>query len=102
MHTPTVFQDDPKHTPISWNTSEVIARGGSRGWLVFDPSGDRICLTDETTAKFIVKACNSHADLLEALEELVDIVDGAREEGYDNIDYFTTQPARTAIAKAKE
>ena len=44
---------------------------------------------------------SSHADLLEALEELVTIVETAREEGYDNIDYSTTKPARLAIEKAK-
>ena len=52
-------------------------------------------------AAFILRACNSHANLLETLEELVAIVDGAREEGYDNIDSFTTQPARKAIEKAR-
>ena len=42
-----------------------------------------------------------HNELVEVLEELVDVLEYAREEGYDNIDYFTTQPARQAIRKAR-
>lgn len=39
-------------------------------------------------------------DLLAVLEELVDLVEDARQGKY-KIDYFTTQPGRHAIAKAK-
>ena len=40
-------------------------------------------------------------ELLEALEELADIVDGLNNGDDYKIDCFTTQPARAAIAKAK-
>jgi hypothetical protein len=42
-----------------------------------------------------------NADLLEALQELVDLMEAIQENSYFP-DSFTTQPARTAIAKAQE
>jgi hypothetical protein len=42
-----------------------------------------------------------NAELLEALKELVDIVDGAiSDRSTENMDSFTLQPARIAINKA--
>lgn len=40
-------------------------------------------------------------DLYEALKELVDLVEAAREGEYE-IDSLTCQPARTALAKVEE
>jgi hypothetical protein len=42
-----------------------------------------------------------NAELLEALQELVDLMEAIQENSYFP-DSFTTQPARTAIAKAQE
>jgi uncharacterized protein with FMN-binding domain len=44
-----------------------------------------------------------NAELLEALKELVDIVDGAiSDRSTGNMDSFTLQPARIAITKAED
>ncbi len=106
------------HTPTPWKLQHYI---GHEGYI---DNQDRECyagrivadndyviwagpfsfwsLHNPDNAEFIVRACNSHDELLEALEELVTMVEHAREEGYDNIDYYTTQPARLAIKKAKK
>ena len=43
---------------------------------------------------------NTNADLLEALEEIVELMDAVNDGQYA-IDSFSTQPAREAIRKAK-
>lgn len=51
-------------------------------------------------AEEIIRLQDQNKALLEALIELVDLVDGIR-AGSDTPDSFTTQPARAVIAKAK-
>lgn len=51
-----------------------------------------------------IEMCHLHEtapDLLEALKELCDMVDGLFSGDYHAFDSFTTQPARVAIAKAE-
>lgn len=84
-----------------------------------NPDGEIVCrMTDSpnqaANAAFIVRACNSHADLLEALEKIMGyIADGVlvRDVGSDHQDDFHVRMARfvadlqianSAIAKAKK
>ena len=57
----------------------------------------------EAIAAQIVLEHNSHEALVEALDclrELVDIVEGVREDG-DSVDSFTLLPAKAALAAAE-
>ena len=78
------------HTVRSKTGAEIV-------WVTTVTSSDPgSCITRSdalANAQLIAMA----PELLDALEELVDIVDGDR----DQIDSFTTQPARLAIKKAK-
>ena len=59
---------------------------------------------DEANAEFICKAVNSHDALVEALSELVEIIDNAAEEcslPNNMLDSFTTQPAKAALKLAE-
>lgn len=52
--------------------------------------------------KYIVAIINSHEKLVDALQELVNIVDGI-DEGIDyTIDSLTTQPAKQALKEAEK
>ena len=98
------------HTPGPWKYEEVFDRTGSpRAYSVWpcNQSGarNRICMTPDGTtpenkANAIIMAAGP--DLLEALKELCDIVEYAIEcKSTNDMDSFTLQPARAAIAKAE-
>ena len=92
MHTPRPWREVHDHAP-DW-TGDWYIYGSGNKWIVL---GEGWTEEHQANARLIAAA----PDLLEALEELVTIVETAREEGYDNIDYSTTKPARLAIEKAK-
>lgn len=70
----------PKHTPTPWKAIEHENKNAFEGNIVITPNdmNDAVCTvwtcdTEEETqanAAFIVRACNSHAALVEALEDL--------------------------------
>ena len=85
-----------EHTKGTW-------RIGDAGHTVFGPKTDNpspetiASGLSKANAKFIVRACNSHADLLEACKKLVKDFD-PHGEYYENI-YIQ---GKKAIAKATE
>ena len=87
----------PKHTSLPWAVREVyedgivVSRGIEDVHGVGLNKGSEFELFDKDTAEFIVKACNSHDDLLEACERYVSKF-GNCGEVYDQ--------AKKAIAKA--
>jgi hypothetical protein len=98
-HTPTPWRvGDDRSTvygPIGEYTS-TIAKCERYGGDIFRRDNE----LGEENAVHIVRAINVHDELLEALEELVDLMEAVRTGEYKP-DSFTTQPARAAIAKAK-
>ena len=97
-----------QHTPGPWKVTKnphtrlVFLNAGNRDYPLFKDDADGLDTTnaDWSNAEFIVRACNAHDDLLEALEALM------RAEGLTDDDYYETIDgamalARLAIAKAK-
>jgi len=91
-----------KHTPGPWRIdapagSVIIGPDEIDVALTFAGSGFRELETDEANAEFIVRACNSHDELLAALQRVADWI--------FNIDGDCVADAqawaRAAIAKAK-
>lgn len=71
------------------------------------PTWEPVCVVDQRTEGEVNRQAlvDAHLiaaapDLLEALKELVDIVEGHLNDG-DRLDSFTLQPAHAAIAKAE-
>ena len=117
----------PKHTPVPWTSETRFGHtsDGSPRQVITAESVDRIAVmslrgaaeSDLSNARYIVQACNSHADLLEACAALL-AADDEHTRYYENIpDGCTADPAhatrltqadnrarkalRAAIAKAK-
>ena len=104
---------DRKHTPLPWaqhRTSEKTyanVRGAGRygyGRCVAD-CGSRSDDTAQANAEFIALACNSHYQLVEALEAMVSagltqFDRGTHKIGLDNVDLLAK--ARAALASAAE
>lgn len=96
-----------KHTPGPWEKADGtdgITRG-VRGWhgpemvnvINWNGISRATSVTGQANARLIVAA----PDLLEALQELCEIVEDAIEQkSAKDLDSFTLQPARAAIAKA--
>lgn len=96
---------DAKFTKGTWEIRE-----DGKHWLWIGPTSwvKRVCRVglyggaeheDKANAQLIAAA----PDLYEALKELTEIIDGALMgvEDIDDIDSFTCQPARAALAKAR-
>lgn len=90
----------PNHTPLPWHV------GMKPGPIIYDSKGGQIadmreCMLPELehglNATFIVKACNSHYELLEALKELEELVTAHIGEEAD----IWCRSSRAAIAKAE-
>ena len=79
-----------KHTPGPWCIQEHD-----------DPLGPTIAGYNRGSVAYICNMGNETALLPKALEELVALVEDFLHGGYE-LDSFTTQPARTAIAAVKE
>ena len=94
-----------KHTPLPYKISgrcKEYCKSERCGYVWIDAgSFHQGTGFDEGTAEFIVRACNSHYELLEALEAMLgDNMPTASEPGH--IDYGQAcKMARAAIAKAK-
>ena len=64
-----------QHTPTPWTFMKdgiFQAGNGSQGWICYF-WGEKLSPTDQANAALIVKAVNSHADLLAALNNLVNL-----------------------------
>ena len=95
---------ETKHTPIPWElTFSDSMMEGEDAWLIVshDQDGSDIAEvtsprdTAEGNARLIVRAVNSHADLLEELKSLVSKIEDA---GWHKSE---TESAREIIARAE-
>jgi len=87
------------HTPVPWSrrdTEGATVITGADGHLVLRDMS-RLCPHD---ARFIVRACNSHAHLLEALEKIANGASGNASQHLYSETIFII--ATDAIAKAQE
>lgn len=115
-----------KHTPGPWERLPSYGGGQDASWQAIGPRDGRSgsykldendepvlsphyrqiasCRishgTDGAEGKANARLIAAAPELLEALEELVDLVKATREGEYE-IDSFTWQPAQAAIAKAR-
>ena len=100
-----------KHTPGPWSYRKCQC--GMEGCSQFTISVQGSVGFQEADARLIADAPrlyeenqrlrNVNAELLAALKELVEIVDGAiSDRSTGNMDSFTLQPARIAITKAED
>ncbi len=96
------------HSPLPWKLIESVdldnrIRDATDYWIC--DVGYSHNETDTANAAFIVRACNSHADLLEALKRLIEADDSipfdvwSEEARYHNLKSAFTH-ARKAIEKA--
>ncbi len=95
----------PAHTPLPWKPSD----SGTGIWSAGEPLGKNkiicICSCDavsrpkdenKANAAFITRACNSHYELLEALEAVLEDTQNG-----ELLTYGQLWMARAAIAKAR-
>lgn len=89
-----------KHTPGPWSFGEYTGseddcyiKGGETRIL---GAGKKLT---KNNAEFIVRACNSHYDLLEALEAMLTVEEDLLAEDHEIDD--AVMKAKAAIAKAK-
>lgn len=89
----------PAHTPLPWKADHLMITAG-REMLAqlgisnnFQPPRPYEC---EANAAFIVRACNSHYDLLAACEEFVRKVDAGEARSQNSYGQM-----KAAIAKAR-
>lgn len=96
---------ETKHTPTPYR-AEISDRlsDSSDCWVIDSEAGsiaEMMCPADveEATAKFIVRACNSHDDLVEAVKEAIAYFEEVEE--YANYDCHTiSEKLRATLAKA--
>lgn len=95
-----------KHTPGPWQATSWEAKSGGTDWVVWGPKSPnhdyhsdlRGDFGSEADARLIAAA----PDMYEALRELMDIVQHAIDQRTTaDMDSFTLQPARLALAKAE-
>lgn len=94
-----------RHTKLPWKVEKISPK--SEYTNIIDEDGEEICSMDyrdytnidQGNAEFIVKACNSHYELLEVAKELLFNSDN---DGYwaTNIELLRNK-AREAIQKTK-
>lgn len=57
-----------KHSPLPWR----IEKRGHSTTFVYDATGKALASVDGDDTEFIVRAVNAHADMVEALEEMLE------------------------------
>lgn len=65
-----------QHTPLPWYTEtdvDILDANGMTVCSTLEPESNVATQADYDNAAFIVKACNSHAALVEALEALLNL-----------------------------
>lgn len=90
-----------KHTPLPWG---LLNNGRSTLWHVEGPDGAAVCSVPKARkadSEFIVRACNSHYRMLEALVE-VERVFRKGPDAFPADEIRALEWVRKAIAKAKE
>lgn len=93
--------ESSKHTPTPWRKAGQFATVQAPGRACICDCGSRSDLTAQANAEFIARACNSHADLLAALEEIIWITESQHGEDWDTALPDALNIARAAIAKAR-
>lgn len=94
------YDDTHRHTPLPWKfgSIEPLAVVGADGFVIHRCTCEHRVFGPDDSA-FIIRACNSHEELLEALEGLVEI--GKRDLSNPKYDgYF--EAAKKAITRAKK
>ena len=82
-----------KHTPLPWIDNEKT--GDIYSSVGFDPIGTATHGNKKANAAFIVRACNSHYELLELAKDAVMFLSAAHMDGK------LTADLKAAIAKAE-
>lgn len=99
-----------KHTPLPWFIMDYMDYEETKQVAISDETATRYIAvlddndeTDEANAAFIVRACNNHYELLEALENAANVLAGIATGDLKTIDRDSPAllKARTAIAKAE-
>lgn len=109
-----------KHSALPWEATPAIGALGEFCFMDIKCEGDFYTIATATSARatpkgvvndrewseanaaFIVRACNSHYELLEALKWLVSRIEPMEQDGSINIPGVATlNQARAAIAKAE-
>lgn len=90
-----------KHTAGEWGIGPVM----DESFVIIEVGGTFVAQTvggnDEANAEFIVRACNAHDDLLEALKAIVEDVTDEEHEPHDWSEHVVIRNARAAIARAE-
>jgi len=99
---------EPKHTPLPWfnETECLIPRIYGPGHCPVASSNIPIKEIDEANAEFIVRACNAHYELVEALEQAMGWAAGYPLKGPGNsadriVAEQVYRQAEAALKKAK-
>ena len=100
-----------EHTPAPWSEPYQDDYPGDQGWWIYGNRGKgeyAIACTfvlnpnQEADARFIVRACNAHDDLLAALETMVSVFRPREEPGPDtHVETEAWAMAQAAITKAR-
>ena len=88
----------PEFTPAPWKAYKRPEPIGFAWWEIHWPE-DGECVAEVVHEEADAKLISAAPDLYEALEELMEIVEGIRLGDYKP-DSFTCQPARFALSKA--
>lgn len=87
----------PQRTPGPWYEAKT---GNHQGLVISEQTGANIAVTyDATDAPFIVRACNSHDDLLAALKQMLAASEALDMQAHAKV--AARAVARAAIAKAE-
>jgi hypothetical protein len=86
------------HTKLPWEAKGTCVFAG-RSCIVICDTDNAPKARMEANARFIVQACNAHADLVEALADLLEVCeqDNPRAVAW----HSAIDEARTALAKAR-
>ncbi len=102
-----------EHTPTPWkvgrDNSLFPMAGGKRSWVIAQMAQCRTDKAGQANAAFIVRACNSHEELVKALEWALLFVEQSDEAeiskwGGESLAHFRKdmEQARAALAKASK
>jgi hypothetical protein len=88
-----------QHTPLPWTYEGFTSIFAPSGLAVANTRADHFGADRaQANAAFIVRACNSHYEMVEALETLLADID---DQGYGGVPSTNLPMAQAALAKAK-